>query len=216
MIDFTKLIPVAPTDPSGVASEERKGRLADSLDIRHRLHAVLRNPDRVELERRIRLQELLDAARSWRWGQANLLLLGPTECGKTTAAAYLFRRLLADAIRAGGDAWRQANRLAWFEAKQLLDASRGYPLGKGDVPEVSEACAASVLFFDEVGWERDPEVASLVLNERYKAGAPTIITSGKSPGELTAHYGAAVVRRMIESGGKVATVISCFQEGVVS
>jgi DNA replication protein DnaC len=101
--------------------------------------------------------------------------------------------------------------MAWFEAKELLDASRAYPLGKGDVPEVIEACAASVLFFDEIGWERDPEVASLVLNERYKTGAPTIITSGKSPEELTAHYGAAVVRRMIEAGGKVAKVVNCFQ-----
>ncbi len=208
--DFAALIPASPLPPEDADAEALQARSAEARTVRDRLPIVVRSAAPRDLERRIGGPGLLDAARSWRWRDGNLVMLGPTRCGKTTAAAYLFRRLLAQGVRGGGEDWERAQGMQWFGAEELLAAHRAHPLGKGDVPECVTAIRASVLFLDDAGWDRDPSVVSSILNARYEAGAPTIITTGKNDVELTAHYGAAVVRRMIEAGGNVANVVDCF------
>ncbi|UOF77295.1 replicative helicase [Caudoviricetes sp.] len=100
--------------------------------------------------------------------------------------------------------------MRWFGAEELLAASRAHPLGRGDAPEIVEASRATLLFLDDAGWDRDPSVVSSLLNERYERQTPTVITTGKTAEELTAHYGAAVVRRMVETGGRAAALVNCF------
>lgn len=208
--DFAALLPAEPLPPDAAAAEDAQARSVEARAVRDRLPNVMRAAPPRELEKRVRDPRLLVAAKEWRWRDGNLLLLGPTRCGKTTAAAYLFRRLLAQGVRAAGTDWELAQNMAWFGAEELLAAHRTHPLGKGDAPEFATACRASVLFLDDAGWDRDPAVVSSVLNARYESGLFSIITTGKTSAELTAHYGAAVVRRMIECGGNVANVVDCF------
>lgn len=208
--DFASLVPAVPLAPADVEAELRQERLIESREVRDRLPPFLRHADRSALEGRVTGAGLLAAALAWRWGAGSLLLLGPTRCGKSTVAAHMYRRLLAEAVRAGGAAWTGAHGMAWFGAEELFAAGRAHPLGKGDVPETVAAERATLLFLDDAGWDRDPAPVSAVLNARYERQAPTVITSGKTPDELTAHYGAAVVRRMVESGGKPAKVVNCF------
>jgi hypothetical protein len=189
-----------PMRPESVA-DERAPRIAEAVAIRGMLPPFLRSGTADQLKARVPEKAFLEAALNWRWGGGNLLLLGSTGLGKSTAAAILFRWLLQEGVRLAGKAWSSARFMAWFGAADLLAASREHPFGKGEAPDCQRACRASLLVLDDAGWDRDPGPCSLVLDERYRCGLPTVITSGKTEPELVAHYGAAVVRRMTETGG---------------
>lgn len=191
------------TLPVGVDTGEfeRSQRVAEALAIRGMLPPFLRHPKREVLESRIGEKDFLRAALGWRWGQGNLLLLGQTGSGKSTACAILYRALLAHGVRHGGEAWENARFMAWFGAAELADAAKEHPFGKGEAPETRHACRARLLVLDDAGLDTDPAVCSLVLDERYQCERPTIITSGRSEAELVTHYGAAFVRRMTEPNG---------------
>lgn len=191
--------------PVGVDGDEfmRSQRAAEALSVRGMLPPFLRSQKREVLERRVGQKDFLRAALSWRWGHGNLLLLGRTGDGKSTACALLFRALLAHGVRHGGEAWENARFMAWFGAADLADATREHPLGRGEAPETQQACRARLLFLDDAGLDIDPATCSLVLDERYRCERPTIITSGRSEEQLIAHYGAAFVRRMTEPHGAI-------------
>lgn len=180
---------------------EQEQRIAEALAIRGMLPPFLRVGDRQAMSARVGEKDFLDVVLGWRWGHGNLLLLGPTGSGKSTVCAILFRQLLAHGVRHGGEAWERARFMAWFRADDLAEAKREHPLGKGEAPDMMRASRARLLVLDDAGWDRDPTACSVVLAARYEAGLPTIITSGKTELELIAHYGAAVVRRMTETGG---------------
>lgn len=182
-------------------TDERAPRIAEAVAIRGMLPPFLRVGSAEQLKVRVPEKAFLEAVLGWRWGGGNLLLLGSTGLGKSTAAAILFRWLLREGVRLAGKAWNSARFMAWFGAADLLAASREHPFGKGEAPECQQACRASLLVLDDAGWDRDPGPCSLVLDERYRCGLPTVITSGKTEGDLRGHYGAAVVRRMTETGG---------------
>lgn len=207
--DYERVLTEMRNAPSLPDLEQEK-RASESGEIRSRIPGFLRGPKGSELLERVSAKPLKQSVSAWRIGAASLVLLGATKIGKTTAAGWLFRRLVFEGVKHGGSAWDFARRLAWFDAEELSRSRREHPLGKGDAREIVEASTASLLFLDDAGWDRDPEAVSVVLNARYKAELPTLVTSGKTTDELTAHYGAAVVRRMLESGGKRATVVDCF------
>jgi DNA replication protein DnaC len=199
----------------------REERFDNSVTVRGRLPEFVRNRPLQELAKRVAGakvtgarpdagKRLLEAARGWRWGSPSLLLLGPTKVGKSTVAAMLFRALVGRGIEEGGDDWERAQAMRWFGAEDLATARRQHPLGKGEAPDVEDACMATLLFIDDAGWDKDPAVVSEILDARYERMQPTVLTSGKTRHELTDHYGAAVVRRLIESGGKRATVVEVF------
>jgi DNA replication protein DnaC len=162
------------------------------------------------LETRINDRRLLDAARSWHWQSGNLVLGGVTGAGKSTAAAVIVRRMVAEGVRLGGFYWNDARGIWWFAALELELARKQHPLGQGEAPEVSRACAARLLVVDDAGWERDPTAVSYVLDHRMQRGVQTIVTTGRTRSELSDHYGAAVVRRFVETGGKLARIVECF------
>jgi hypothetical protein len=189
--------------PAGTVDDsfETEQRAGEAAAVRGMLPPFLRSPRRSELEARIGEKDFLRAVLGWRWGHGNLLLLGPTGAGKSTACALLYRLLLGFGVKHGGEAWESARFMAWYGAAELLEYSRQYPFGKGECPELQQACHARLLFLDDAGLDRDPGPCSLVLDERYRLQLPTIINSGKTEAELVEHYGAAFVRRMTESGG---------------
>lgn len=185
----------------------RESRIAESRAILGRMPMYLRTPAGDALLARVRGADLVSAAKGWQRGTGGLLLMGQTRVGKSSACGWLYRRLVHDGVKLGGVDWRFAQCLQWFSATELERARREHPLGRGDAPEISAASSASLLVLDDCGWERDPAAVSGVLNERYELGRPTAVNSGKTREQLVEHYGEAVVRRIIESGGKRARVI---------
>jgi hypothetical protein len=199
--DFLAALPVSVD--ADVAESDRIDRNVEARAVRGMLPEFLRAPSASALVSRVAETDFLAVVNDWTWGCGNLLLLGPTGSGRSTAAACLFRRLLAMGVRDGGEAWENARFMAWFHAGDLAEARREHALGKGEAPEIGRAGRARLLVLDDAGWEQDPFVCSMILKERYELGVPTIITSGKTEEELIRHYGAAVVRRMTETGGSL-------------
>lgn len=186
-------------------------RQAEAQRLLDRLPLILRHAKRAELEGRVNDQRLLVAVRAWHWGAGNLLLLGDSDSGKSVAAGILYRSLLARAVVSGGNDWDRVQSMYWFGAERLDGARRTHGAGRGDAPEIIDACNARLLFLDDAGWDESPRAVSEVLDVRYDRGWPTVITSGKTAVELYKHYGDAVARRMVDAGGKRSTIVDCFK-----
>lgn len=189
---------------------DRKDRAREATDVRRQLPAFLRHASFRDLEARVPEKDFVAAALGWRRGAGNLLLLGPTGSGKSTASAIAFHVQLSIGVREGGEAWEMAQRMAWFGAGDLAEARKEHPLGRGEAPEIVTASRARLLVLDDAGWDRDPLAVTTVLAARYEAQLPTIITSGMTEDELRKHYGAAIMRRATEVGGVGAGIMARF------
>lgn len=148
------------------------------------------------------------------------LLFGPTGAGKTTLACALLAELFADGEavvrsrafrRAESGGWDSAAwtgdeyarfalaRMARFmSTSDLARAPRETPLGRE--PElVRDAIAASYLVLDDLGTdvtiERSTAVRDVIM-ARHDRAKPTVVTTFMAVEDLTAHYGAGVVRRL--------------------
>mgnify|MGYP000868798561 CR=1 FL=1 len=112
------------------------------------------------------------------------LLMGPTGCGKTSAALWL----------------RVALPGEWAGARELAACERKHPLGEGSPPAFERACSSRVLYIDDLGTEdqRDISVLQQVYDQRYSRGLATVTTTGLHREQLTERYGAATVRRMVD------------------
>ncbi len=197
-----------PTDADIKA--EARVRMQAAARVRDRLPGFLRHPKSGDMLARVAVDVLKQTASAWRWGGGSIVFLGLTRIGKSTVAAWLFRRLLHEGWTRGGSDWELAQRLRWYSAEALCLARREHPLGHGEAPEIINAVGASLLVIDDAGWDRDPAAVSSVIASRYEKGIPTLVTSGRTLEDLQKHYGAAVVRRITESGGKRAVVVDCF------
>ena len=84
-----------------------------------------------------------------------------------------------------------------------------HKLGSSEPEEISDAKRSKLLLIDDVGWERPHQshVISDVLASRYDFGKATVITTGMTLGELRDRYGDAVIRRMVEAGGKKGAIV---------
>lgn len=197
---------------AGGPDDSRSVRQGQAREILQRIPRFIRSGDPAELFARVKAKAIGESARAWRWEHGTRLWLGVTGCGKSTAAAWLFRKLVYIGVTGGGEPWELAARMSWFKATELSGARREHPLGHGEAPEVREAASASLLFLDDLGWERDTSATSDVLALRYEAQLPTIATSGKTRDELSEFYGAAVVRKLLQPRGpRTAEVVECFE-----
>lgn len=179
--------------------EYEKGlRAVHARAMRQSLPPFLRTGTRAELEQRLR-GSLLPFARAV--PAASCLLLGPTACGKTTAAALAFLTAVGRGVKLGGEAWKLAGTCRWHDASELARARRQHPLGDGDAPQVDQAYKASLLFLDDLGQERfDDGTLRDVMNARYERQLPTIATSGLREAELQSRYDAHFLRRILQGG----------------
>jgi hypothetical protein len=165
--------------------------------------------------------DILAAARAWRTREReNLVLLGDTGCGKTTAAVAVARRLLdlakkPEEVRVAAGT-RFASALDLHRAR-TEHARKGFSAERedDDPPAIARAKSCELLVLDEVGFEPDPRPGELgvvldVMQARYNGRAgqrlPTIITSGLTEAGLAKRYGEATKRRMTEH----ARLVPCF------
>lgn len=160
---------------------------------------------------------ILKSSQTWRATEGtNLVLLGDTGCGKTTAAVAVARRILdsaktPDQVRiAAGTRFVSVREL--HRARAEL-ASAGYSAERvnGEAPAIAKAKRAVLLVLDEVGFEPEVRREQMpivcdVVQDRYDAGLVTIVTSGLTELQLAHRYGEATKRRMTER----ARVVECF------
>jgi DNA replication protein DnaC len=209
---FEQIETYVGTDVSFEADAARQ-RTIDARAIRGRLPRFLQTGTWNELALRVKDDRLVTAARNWNWSDGNVMLMGQTGIGKTTAAAMLFRRLLGEAVRLGGIAWQDAESMYWFKAYDLATARKEHQLGRGEAPEVVQACSARLLVIDDLGWENgDVTVITEVLGERHDRCYPTVFTTGRTGDQLGQMYGAAAARRMLEVASRPPVVVDCFPE----
>jgi DNA replication protein DnaC len=147
-------------------------------------------------------QPAAQAAAAWHLDAGNLVLLGPTRAGKTVSAVALGYKLLelAEAADADPELVRFAVGLRFTVGRDLANARRFAPLGEGDAPAVIEAQEATLLVLDEVGFENQDTAVFEVMDLRYRASKPTILTSGLTKRAFVDRYGAALLGRLSELG----------------
>lgn len=134
------------------------------------------------------------AVEAWSPSGGGLVLLGPTGCGKTTAAVHLVRRLLATR--------EDATSTAFVLARDLVS----------DPALVDRARRVRYLVLDDLGREHDPRgVLFGVLDHRHTR-YPTIVTSGIRAEDLQDYYKGAFVRRLAEYRGRPVRMVSIFAE----
>jgi|GEM_PF-1728921 len=168
------------------------------------------------------------------------LIVGPTGTCKSMTACFLMRRALFEAMQ-GSERWHSEvdakhgggeqliddeDRRAfasdrygvlWTTASGLARARRGHRLGDGEPKLVAHAMRAKLLAIDDIGWEPAHDtVVTDVMAERYDRGLPTVATSGERPAALSQRYGAALIRRIIETEGRKGLLVDMFDSAPVA
>jgi DNA replication protein DnaC len=161
-----------------LARAERDGQAQDDRATALRAKQAA---GRAAIERRPIEPKLLAAVKAYPTPCA--LFLGPTGCGKTSAASWIMAAHACHMVR----------------SRDLASASRRHGLGEGYPPEVEQARARGLLVIDDVGSEGG-DVATLqdILDHRYSRGYPTIVTTGLTDEGLQKHLGAAHYRRIVD------------------
>lgn len=133
-----------------------------------------------------------------------MLLMGPTDRGKTVAMSLAIRRYFFHQQK------RPKVSVDWYYARDLVAAQIERSYFVGPSPDMERAKSAGLLVLDDVGLERDHGPIIDVLQARIDADLPTWITSGFDWGELVGKYGDATVRRMTQRHGEGGTIVSTF------
>ena len=168
--------------------------------------------DAAEFGSRCRSARLRQFAKQYTPARGSVALLGPSGLGKTTAAVAMVHRLVSEGITAGvaaqgnerPPALTTAAGIVWSSARDIVLARRECELGQR--PELLQRCeAATLLVIDEWGSEPDDRDGDLMLvvDERYKASLPTVITTGLTSASFEERYGIARLRRIAEVGLKL-------------
>lgn len=206
------------------AASEKAGLIDDngSYEREQRLVAlrdtVVRLPNGVARAKMADIQARVDrriwaALVSWRWDQGNVLLLGPTRRGKSTAAAWTVRRLCAEAVVHGGEAFEMAKSIHFQECRELALAAKEWKLGHGEPEQVTRCKNARLLILDDWGPTDDRDTLERIMQIRYRSPAvdlPTIFTSGMTRDQLKKQLGDALCSRLVECGARKSVVVEAF------
>jgi DNA replication protein DnaC len=131
----------------------------------------------------------------------SLLVLGPTGSGKTTTIEVtVHERYERFCAEVAADGPQRMMDFAYVTGHQLSGCRRRAKIGS-EAPLVERACAAALLYLDEIGFEPPGEELFAVVDHRYAAGLPMVTCSGATKQQLVEKYGGAFVRRLVEPGG---------------
>jgi len=156
-----------------------------------------------------KIGEAVATADGWRPDKGSILFLGPTGAGKTITAVALAFKILERAVdlEVPESFVRLAKGLRFTVGRELSSARRIFPMGGGEPPPILEAQDATLLVLDEIGYEMTktgdgaPDTAIFdVLDARYRAARPVVVTSGLTKAKFAQRYGAAMMRRLEEVG----------------
>lgn len=147
---------------------------------------------------------LLPALQSWR-GEHGLYLTGPVGTGKTYQAAALVRATFRIFDPPNLDAYytlgtMRSRPVVWANVPKLLeDIRRSF-----DAPDTAPdgLDTAPLVVLDDIGAEKPSEWVEerlyCVVNERYEADLPVIVTSNLTPSQLGDRVGARLTSRLRE------------------
>jgi len=144
----------------------------------------------------------MKAASQWN-GAGFLVLIGPTDTGKSFAAAWAVKRFAERAI--DRDAWRRPDK--WHESVARIQGSVRWV----HIQELIEAredreriLKARFLVIDDLASEdatpRTKSVINYAISTRYDDRLPTVITANLTRRELEERYGGRIMDRLINSG----------------
>jgi len=151
-------------------------------------------------------------AETYQLENGSLLALGLSGQGKTSLCARVVTRLVGSAMDAriadpkdegAKKRFQAATGIVWTTGSAIARALREHRLGSGDEPElITLAVEAPLLVCDELGPEPPQRAGEIfdVVDRRYGAGLPTLVTSGLSLEAFTERYGDAFRRRLTETG----------------
>ncbi len=163
-------------------------------------------------------QATLAAARRWEpLSGAGLVLCGPTGCGKSSAIVARLHAACADLagkLKATA-ALPALPSVRWTTEEALMRDAYRWDSDDDTAAWTRAQARPRVFIIDEVGFAggdraptgRTPALMAAV-NARYDAGGATTITTGLSPEDFIARYGAALWRRLSER----AEVVDLFKE----
>jgi DNA replication protein DnaC len=123
-----------------------------------------------------------------------LLMIGRVGCGKTHLAIAILREIVAKGYSG-----------LYYNSPNLLRDIRATFDGGSDLTEddlLEEVTSTDLLVFDDVGAENSTQFVLdrfyLVINERYEAGKPVIVTTNLDHEALEARLGDRIVSRLLE------------------
>jgi DNA replication protein DnaC len=123
-----------------------------------------------------------------------LLMSGPVGCGKTHLAVAILQQIIDKGY--SGLYYNSPNLLR--DIRATFDD--GSELTEDDLLE--EVTSTDMLVFDDVGAERSSEFVLdrfyLVINQRYEAGKPVIVTTNLDHEAMTERLGERIVSRLLE------------------
>ena len=125
-------------------------------------------------------------------GEQNFLVLwGPSGTGKTHVMAAMIEWVLP--------LWGQDMRV-WKESDLYGRIRDGMSRGFDFETNLQHLMDYKVLFIDDLGSNRKnefhQEVTYILVNERYNANLPTILSTNYSPPEISQHYGERISDRL--------------------
>ncbi len=198
----------AKSETENLRVEDKRRREEASELLRTILPPAMRAP-RGELINRIARPELTKACEKWQWGDGNMLLIGPSSVGKTSAVAFLVYRLIRKGAIDGGLAWERAQGIVFTDARSLCARVREHGMGHGESEYLHEAKWATLLVLDDLAGDADAGIINDLMNHRYQQERRTITTTGLSVLQLSNTFGQALVRRLCESAGQPSHVVFC-------
>lgn len=123
-----------------------------------------------------------------------LLLTGHVGCGKTHLAVAILRGVIEKGYSG-----------LYYNSPDLLRDIRASFDRASEVSEedlLEEVTSTDLLVFDDIGAERMSEFVLdrfyLIINERYEAAKPVIVTTNLTLEQLEEHFGARIVSRLAE------------------
>lgn len=125
----------------------------------------------------------------------NIVLMGPTGVGKSALACAMARRVVEVDPAVGA-------RMRFVSCVDLSTCRREARWGEGRPRSLEEARGCGLLIYDDLGQEAGgTDVAIEVMDARYRAGLPTIVTTWMTRDQLAERYGGGLTRRVLDRAG---------------